>query len=418
MGSVAQRVSPLVNGLLGEPPIRIDFWDGSSLGPSDSDYALIVNSADALKHLMWAPGELGLARAFVAGHIDSQGDVVELITLLSHSDTTFANVVRSAPAMTNAVRSLGLIGPPPAAPEIEYQPPLFNPHSTKGDAAAISHHYDVSNEFYELVLGPAMTYSCARFAEPGFDLVQAQVAKHDNICIKLGLPSLPGAKLLDVGCGWGSMSIHAAQTYGAQVVGITISEQQAAYARKRVADAGVADLVEIRLQDYRDLGSEQFDAISSIGMSEHVGKSNLTQYFGLLRASLRPQGRLLNHAISSIGGSKLSSRSFMYRYIFPGGELIDIGDSLHAMQAAGFEIRDVESLREHYAKTLKCWIANLEAHWDRAVADVGLQRARAWRLYMAASAVGFTDAGLNVHQTLGVVNAELGASAMPWQRPV
>lgn len=422
MVTVAQEMQPLIKALFGSAsPVRIQFWDGSSVdagSPQHSALALTVNSVDALKRIVWAPGELGLARAFVEGDIDADGDVVELITALSRSDTTRTTMVRSVPAMTGAIRRLGLLGLPPSAPDIEYQPPLWNPHSTQGDAAAISHHYDVSNEFYSYVLGESMTYSCARFASPDFTLAQAQAAKHDNICRKLGLDQLDEPRLLDVGCGWGSMAIHAAATYGAQVVGITISEQQARLARKRVADAGVGDLVEIRLQDYRDLGSETFDAISSVGMSEHVGKGNLTEYFTLLKSSLQPQGRLLNHAISSIGGSKLSTRSFMYRYIFPGGELIDIGDSLHAMQAAGFEIRDVESLREHYAQTLKCWIANLESNWDAAVDDIGLKRARAWRLYMAASAVGFTDAGLNVHQSLGVVNAAGGASGMPSSRPV
>ena len=223
-------------------------------------------------------------------------------------------------------------------------------------------------------------------------------------------------RLLDVGCGWGSMAIHAASHYDVSVVGITISEAQAALARQRVADAGLADRVEIRLQDYRDVGAETFDAISSIGMSEHVGHGNLARYYELLHAALRPTGRLLNHAISSVGGSKLGRSSFIGRYVFPDGELIDVGESVLAMERAGFEVRDVESLREHYARTLRAWVANLEAAWDEAVALVGEARARVWRLYMAGSAIGFMDNGVAIHQVLGVVPTADGASGMPATR--
>jgi cyclopropane-fatty-acyl-phospholipid synthase len=258
-----------------------------------------------------------------------------------------------------------------------------------------------------------MTYSCARFADEEMDLTQAQASKHELICRKLGLPEQPGARLLDVGCGWGSMAIHAATHHDARVVGITISRPQAELASKRVADAGVGDRVEIRLQDYRELAGERFDAISSIGMSEHVGKPNLESYYRILHDALRPEGRLLNHAISSVGGSRLGRTSFIGRYIFPDGELIDVGDAVLAMERAGFEIRDVESLREHYDRTLRAWVANLEAHWEEAVGLVGEARARVWRLYMAGSAVGFADGGINVHQVLGVVQADRGASGMP-----
>ena len=201
-----------------------------------------------------------------------------------------------------------------------------------------------------------MTYSCARFTDPAMDLADAQAAKHELICRKLGLDERPGGRLLDVGCGWGSMAIHAATHHDVSVVGITISEAQAALARQRVAAAGVADRVEIRLQDYRQLGDERFDAISSIGMSEHVGEKMLGRYFEILHAALAPQGRLLNHAISSTGGSKIGRTSFIGRYVFPDGELIDVGDSVLAMERAGFEVRDVESLREHYALTLRAWV--------------------------------------------------------------
>ena len=281
-------------------------------------------------------------------------------------------------------------------------------HSARRDAAAIQHHYDVGNDFYRLVLGPAMTYSCARFVDDTTDLATAQALKHDLICRKLGLDAMTGGRLLDVGCGWGSMVIHAATHYDVTAVGITISEAQAARARQRVAEAGVADRVEIRLQDYRDIGGQEYDAISSIGMSEHVGHQNLDRYYGLLRGALRPEGRLLNHAISKVGGSKIGRTSFIGRYVFPDGELIDVGESVLSMERAGFEVRDVESLREHYARTLRAWVANLEERWDEAVALVGVERARVWRLYMAGSAMAFADGEIAIHQVLGVVPTAIG----------
>ncbi len=202
-------------------------------------------------------------------------------------------------------------------------------------------------------------------------------------------------------------------TYDADVVGITISRAQAELARERVKSAGVDDRVDIRLLDYREIRGETFDAVSSIGMAEHVGAKRLDEYFGILRSVLRPTGRLLNHAISSVGGSKLGRHSFVGRYVFPDGELIDVGDTVLAMERAGFEVRDTESLREHYARTLRTWVRNLESNWDAAVAAADLATARIWRLYMAGSVVGFTDGGISIHQVLGVVPTTSGASNIP-----
>jgi cyclopropane-fatty-acyl-phospholipid synthase len=259
-----------------------------------------------------------------------------------------------------------------------------------------------------------MAYSCGYHATPDTPLEEAQRAKLDLVCTKLGLE--PGMRMLDVGCGWGSMAMHAAAYHHAKVVAVTISRAQAEYARARVAEAGLTDQVEIRLQDYREVRGELFDAISSIGMFEHVGASRMALYFERLRSLLGPKGRLLNHAISSRGGSRLPSRSFTYRYVFPDGELIDVGEVTLAMQRAGFEVRDVESLREHYALTLRQWVANLESRWDEAVRMVGEPRARVWRLYMAGSALGFEDGGLGLHQVLGVVPSPSGESGMPMTR--
>jgi cyclopropane-fatty-acyl-phospholipid synthase len=417
-GGVAAIAGPLLETMLGSPlRLRVQFWDGTGIGPTGGG-TLHVRSRDALRHIAWAPGELGLARAFVAGDLDVEGNLIDVMTALSDRSFRAATPWLQLPSVVTTARRLGALGRPLPPPAIEYRPDGWRRHTLGRDRGAISHHYDVSNAFYAMVLGESMTYSCARFSEPGMGLAAAQASKHEHICRKLGLHDAPGSRLLDVGCGWGSMAIHAATHHDARVVGITISEQQAILARERVEAAGMGDRVEIRLQDYRELGDEQFDVISSIGMSEHVGAARLTTYFTSLRRALRPQGRLLNHAISSVGGSKIPSRSFLYRYVFPDGELIDVGDSVLAMEAAGFEIRDVESLREHYATTLRHWVANLERHWDDAVALVGEQRARVWRLYMSGSVVGFVDGGTNVHQVLGVVPDDSGASGMPAVRPV
>ena len=409
---VAATLEPLVEGLLGTPTVRISFWDGSALGPEHGPGVLHVRSPEAIRHLAWAPGELGAGRAFVSGEIDFEGDILDLIEALRPSGRRLRHSVLAAPAAIRAARRLGVLDRPPAVPP-EETAPRGRLHSPRRDARAISHHYDVGNDFYRLVLGEAMTYSCARFVSPDSSLADAQAAKHELVCRKLGLHEQPGMRLLDVGCGWGSMAMHAARHHDARVVAITISAQQAELARRRVTEAGLGGKVEVRLQDYRELGRERFDAISSIGMFEHVGSRRIGEYFTTLRGLLRPTGRLLNHAISSVGGSRLPRRSFANRYVFPDGELIDVGDVVLAMEDAGFEVRDVESLREHYAETLRHWVRNLQAHWDEAVALVGEARARVWLLYMSGSAVGFEDNGLAIHQVLGVVPTADGKSGMP-----
>jgi cyclopropane-fatty-acyl-phospholipid synthase len=416
--SVAQVLAPVVHTLLGDPPpVRIELWDGSALGPADGGAGTLrVHTPHALRRLLWSPNELGVGRAFVARELDAEGDIFELVaSMRARLPEDRAAMVRLLVPLARAAARLGVLGRPLPPPPEEARL-RGGRHSLRRDAAAIGHHYDVGNDFYRLVLGPSMTYSCARFVDDGTDLTAAQAAKHDLICRKLGLDALRDGRLLDVGCGWGSMAIHAATHYDVSVVGVTISEAQAALARKRVADAGVSDRVEIRLQDYRQLAGETFDAVSSIGMSEHVGRANLPRYYRLLRAALRPEGRLLNHAISSVGGSRLGRSSFVGRYVFPDGELVDVGESVLMMERAGFEVRDVESLREHYARTLRAWVANLDASWDEAVAMVGEARARVWRLYMAGSAIGFLDNGIAVHQVLGVVPTADGASGMPATR--
>ena len=412
--TVAEALEPLFRIMLaGSMPVRIEFWDGSAMGPTDAPGVARFRSADGIRRILWSPDELGLGRAFVAGDLAIEGD---LLAVMSAVEAIGLEDVRIGPrtvtAALAAARRAGVLGLPPPAPAEEARP-HGRRHSKRRDADVIRHHYDVGNDFYRLVLGPSLTYSCARFVEADTSLEDAQSAKHELVCAKLGLGQRDGMRLLDVGCGWGSMALHAAQYHGASVVGVTISEAQAALARRRVADAGFADRVEIRVQDYRDLGGETFDAISSIGMFEHVGTRNAGQYFDLLRARLRPEGRLLNHAISVPGGFKPGRRSFAHRYVFPDGELADVGEVALGMARAGFEVRDVESLREHYAITLRHWVANLERHWEEAVAAVGVARARVWLLYMAGSAVNFDSGELSVHQVLGVVPDARGRSGFP-----
>jgi cyclopropane-fatty-acyl-phospholipid synthase len=417
-GSVAAALSPLIGALVGmDAPVRFEFWDGSAIGPAEGAGTINLRSADALRRILWAPVELGVARAFVAGDLTVEGDIFDLLRVLRDgSKRPLRNVgARSLSTAIQAARRLGVLGPPLPAPPEECRP-SGRLHSPTRDATVVSHHYDVGNDFYRLVLGPSMTYSCARFVTDQTSLDEAQAAKHELICRKLGLDGPGRSRLLDVGCGWGSMAIHAARHHQVTVTGIALSRAQVDEAKRRVVEAGLAHRVEIRLQDYRDLRGEQFDAISSIGMFEHVGSQRMARYFETLRGLLTPTGRLLNHAISTPGGSVLGRRSFVGRYVFPDGELADVAEVIRAMQRTGFEVRDVESLREHYSRTLHHWVANLEAHWDQAVGLVGLPRANIWRLYMAASALGFDDAGLAIHQVLGVVPSPDGTSDMPATR--
>jgi cyclopropane-fatty-acyl-phospholipid synthase len=377
------------------------------------------------------PGELGLARAYVAGDIDVDGDLDPLFDLALPPLRQLLNV--------NNVRSLlSVVGAsairPLTPPSIEARP-RGALHSKSRDRQAVTHHYNVSNRFYEMVLGPSMTYSCAVFATPEDTLEQAQARKVDLVARKLDLH--PGARLLDIGCGWGAMGIHAARHYGARVVGVTLSEPQQRYATEQARLAGVSDLVDFRVQDFRDITDEPFDAISSIGMSEHVGRKSLPSYTQIIWDLLRPGGRFLNHAIGKpvsfdddpqpsrasefsrqmqialgMRGPSKTGSQFIQRYVFPDGELHDVGTMVSLFQSHGFEVRHLESLREHYALTLRRWVDNLLKRFDEATDEVGEQRARVWRLYMAGSAVGFERHHLEIHQILSV-RPNSGASGFP-----
>ncbi|MFF9161819.1 class I SAM-dependent methyltransferase [Streptomyces longwoodensis] len=424
MADAASRLKGLLEQLLGAPlPLRIHAWDGSQAGPPDAP-ALVVRHRRALRRLLFKPGELGLARAWVAGDLDVEGDLYTALDRLSgliwergEDAPTLARSLRD-PQVRSAVRGLfRLAGPPlPPAPPAEEVRRTRHLHTRRTDRRAISHHYDVGNDFYELVLGPSMVYSCAYWPvpEPGATLEQAQYDKLELVSRKLGLT--PGQRLLDVGCGWGSMAIHAAREHGVSVVGITLSQEQAAHARKRVAEEGLTDRVEIRVQDYRDVTDGPFDAISSIGMAEHVGADRYLEYAQDLHALLEPGGRLLNHQIArrpQRDESAYEVDAFIDAYVFPDGELAPVGTTVTQLERAGFEVRDVEAIREHYALTLRRWVTNLEADWKRAVELAGYGRARVWRLYMAASALAFERNQIGVNQVLAVKTPKSGASGMP-----
>lgn len=406
--TVADRLAEALGTVLGttELPLRLRGWDGSVAGPPGAP-VLAVCSRRALRRLAWAPGQLGLGRAYVAGEIDIEDDVFDTFAALrsvgrlAEKGRMVEPTARDRLGLVGTALRLGAIGPEPEPPAEEADlGRAGRRHSRRRDAAAISHHYDVGNDFYELVLGPSMVYSCAVWASPDTGLDAAQEAKLDLVCRKLGLTE--GDRLLDIGCGWGSLAIHAAQRYGATVVGITLSEEQAQLARKRVAEVGLTDRIEIRVQDYRDVDDGPFEAISSIGMSEHVGRAEMPAYARRLHDLLRPGGRLLNHAIAwNAGTATWNPDTFIARYVFPDGELLGLGETVGLLEDGGaLEVLDVEALRQHYALTLRAWVRRLEEHWDAAVAASSPGRARVWRLYMAACALAFESGEMGVNQVL------------------
>jgi cyclopropane-fatty-acyl-phospholipid synthase len=441
MADAASRILDLAEHALSSPfPLRVRAWDGSEAGPSGAP-VLVLGRRRALRRLLWRPGELGLVRAWVAGDLDVDGDLYEALDLLSGlvweraepgadgGRSGAAEAVRKAvgalrdPATYRLARSaLALAGPglPPAPPPEEVRRRTGIAHTRRRDKSAIAHHYDVGNDFYGLVLGPSMVYSCAVWPDSGpqdATLEEAQDAKLDLVCRKLGLHE--GQRLLDVGCGWGSLVLHAVQRYGVRASGVTLSTEQAALARKRVADAGLTDRIDIRVQDYRDVRDGPYDAISSIGMAEHVGSEQYLEYARALYGLLKPGGRLLNHQIARRplrDEEAYRIDEFIDRYVFPDGELAPVGSTVSWLEQAGFEVRDVEALREHYARTLRAWVANLEAHWAKAAAATSPGRARVWRLYMAASALSFERNRIGVNQVLAVRTAPDGRSGLPLTR--
>ena len=428
--SAADLLAPLLRQLVGvELPYRLRCWDGSEHGPTDAPATVVLRSRRALRTLLWQPDELGLARAYVAGDLDVDGDMYavlgapQLVGRLAGNEGLTLTAREKLHAMGTLLR-LGAVGRRPPLPLEEIARSWRagrRHHDPRTDAAAIRHHYDVGNEFYALVLGPTMIYSCAYWTRPpsaGFGLDEAQRAKLDLVCRKLALA--PGQRLLDVGCGWGGLVVHAAREYGVRAVGVTLSREQADLARSRVHAAGLDGRVEIRRQDYRAVGDGPYHAVASVGMAEHVGARQLGVYAETLHGLLVPGGRLLHHAIASraepTDDPETPRSSFIDRYVFPDGELEPLGSTSSALDRAGLEVRDVENLREHYALTLRAWVSRLDRQWDAAVALTSPGRARVWRLYMVASALAFQFGEISVNQTLAVARAPDGRSGMPATR--
>ena len=400
-------------------PVRFSAYDGSVAGDPDAPIGIHLAGPRAVGYLAGAPGELGVARAYVQGDLEvsgvDPGDPYDLLRLIEDD----LRMQRPAPAqVVDWVRALGLRTLlPPEPPPQEVRPgrriSFGLRHSLHRDSAVISHHYDVSNRFYELVLGPSMTYTCACYPTAESTLEQAQAHKYHLVARKLGLR--PGMRLLDVGCGWGGMVVHAARHYGVKVIGVTLSRQQAEWGARWVAREGLSDVAEVRHLDYRKVTEGDFDAISAIGLIEHIGVRNYPAYFGFLRAKLRPGGRLLNHGITRSDNLHpgLDRRGFINRYVFPDGELTGSGDIVRVMEDIGLEVQHQENLRVHYAKTLHGWCTNLSRNWDAAVAEAGLPRAKVWGLYMAGSRLAFERNGIQLHQILATRTAESGESGYP-----
>ena len=417
--TAAKTIHGVLQRMLGAPlPVRIIDWHDNEHG--DPAWPSVrLRERRALTRIVHAPGEIGLARAFVTGELDTEGDVFGVLDLVLPlvRDADPASAV-SKRELFGIARRLGVLAPEPPPPATELPRPRSVAHSIHRDRQSVSHHYDVGNAFYRLFLGPSMTYSCGYWRTRDIGLDAAQRDKAELVCRKLGLR--PGMRMLDVGSGWGTLLIHAALHHGVTGVGVTLSTEQRAWAERAAAEAGVGDRVEFRLQDYRHIDDGPFDAISSIGMAEHVGGRNLPTYADALHALLRPGGRLLNHAIASTfpvaqQSSLRDRRSFIDRYVFPDGELVTMATMNAVLERAGFEVRDVESLREHYALTLRAWVHNLRASWDHAVELVGEERARVWWLYMAGSAVAFENGSISIFQTLAV-KQEQGSAGVPLTR--
>ncbi len=395
------RTEPLrreLAGALPERPFALRFWDGTELAPTvPGGPVFTVRSPTAVAHLLRAPGQLGLGRAYAAGALEAD-DLDLVIGLLDSFKAPAIDPATRVRLSVAALQACGLTRPP-RVPASELRP-QGRRHSRARDARAVRHHYDVSNDFFKLFLDASMTYSCAVFSKGATTLEDAQLAKRELVCTKLGLAE--GERLLDVGCGWGSFVLHAASRHGVSAVGITLSENQAQLARRRVAKAGLEERVEIRLCDYRDLPpNERYDAIASIGMVEHVGANQIDVYAAKLAGLLEPGGRLLNHGIARLRHGDPEAGPFSERYVFPDAAPLHVSRVLLALERAGIEPTHVEGLRQDYVDTLSEWIARLDANLAQAEALAGGERVRVWRLYLRAARNGFATGFTSIFQVLG-----------------
>ncbi|MEU5882525.1 cyclopropane-fatty-acyl-phospholipid synthase family protein [Spirillospora sp. NPDC047279] len=394
-GGVAGLLAPVLDALFdGRPPVRVKAWDGSVAGPGGAP-VVVLRSADALRRILWRPGELGLARAYVTGDLDVEGDLLDGLRTVRAESRRARPSPAALAAAARVLLVLGAAGPPPAVPSAEARMTGGRSNGRTRSKAVVEHHYDFSNAFYGLILDGTMAYSCAYFKRPRMTLEEAQRAKLDLVCRKLGLK--PGMRLLDVGCGWGSLSVHAAREYGAHVTGVTLSGEQAAFARERAAGLPV----EIRLSDYRDIGDGPYDAVATIEMGEHVGRRGYPAFAAALRRLVRPGGHVLVQQMSRSGRSP-GGGAFIERYIAPDMHMRPLGETVALLERAGLEVRDVQAMREHYVRTVDEWRDTFESRWDEVVAMVGEENARVWRLYLAGGGLAFEQGRMGVDQILAV----------------
>jgi cyclopropane-fatty-acyl-phospholipid synthase len=429
-GALADVVAPLFGGAL---PVRLRAWDGSVAGAVDDPDAptVVIADAAALRRLVYRPGELGLAQAYVTGEVDVEGDLLEGFRRVWRSARETGASPRptlgTVLAAIRTARSLGAFGRPPHPPASQARL-RGRLHSLTRDRDAIAHHYDLSNDFYALILDPHMAYSCAYYTsdDPSYTLEDAQRDKLRLVCTKLGLDRLDrldrlggtgataGHRHLDIGCGWGSLSLFVAEEYGVSVVGVTIAAEQKAFIDARIAERGLQDLVEIRLQDYRDVPDGPFDTISSIEMGEHVGERNYPVFAAGIHDLLRPGGRALVQQMSRT--TRPGGGPFIEAFIAPDMHMRPVGETVALLERAGLEVRDVHALREHYVRTVAAWYAAFEARWEQVVALVGEEVARVWRLYLVGGALAFEEGRMGVDQILMVRGNPDGSSGLPWVR--
>ncbi|MFJ7231909.1 class I SAM-dependent methyltransferase [Streptomyces tendae] len=412
----AHRLTALVEDALGGPlPVRLRAWDGSETGPAEGP-VVVVRSRRALRRLLWQPGELGLAQAYVTGELDVDGDLADGLrrmwaaTRERRVHTPRLSLTDRARAAGTAVR-LGAVGPRPATPASQARL-RGGLHTRSRDRAAISHHYDLSNDFYRLLLDETMAYSCGVWTDGSTDAdaADAQRAKLELICRKLGLTA--GSRLLDIGCGWGSLTLYAAEQHKAQVTAVTLAREQAAHVREQVRERGLEDRVEVVCQDYRDITGGGYDAVSTIEMGEHVGDAEYPAFAAALHRVVRPGGRVLVQQMSR-GRDAPGGGAFIEAYIAPDMHMRPLGETVQLLEEAGLEVRHVESLREHYVRTVAAWEHTLEDRWDEFVALVGEETARVWRLYLVGGALAFEQRRMGVDQILSVRPTDEGVSGMP-----
>jgi cyclopropane-fatty-acyl-phospholipid synthase len=406
----------------------VRLWDGTEWNPDGEppDFTIVVDDPGALRRLIHPSSEAALAEAYLSGGLSIEGDIYAVPPVaraILEQDRGFIDRARLAFRLLKLPRNIALENGEDRGADAPggnggglHAPELHGTqHSMERDRAAVSHHYDLSNRFYTLFLDPRMVYSCAVFREPGEPVATAQARKLDLICRKLRIQE--GDRLLDMGCGWGALLIHAAREYGARGLGVTLSERQAELARERIREAGLENRIRVEVRDYRTLGDDTFDRIASVGMFEHVGRDKAPEYFATVHRILRPGGSYLHHAITAnptvegADGPTLSDK-----YVFPDHELVPIGETLMFAEEAGFDVRDVEGLREHYALTLRQWVDALEEKHDQAVAEVGEATWRAWYLTFVGAAVEFETGREGLYQTLLVKKRSDGSAGVPLGR--